>query len=79
MTGKTIRIYLVDGSPTGILTAEIMNWTGKVTVGPRARLADMAQPRMSKGLVSIYWSAPIRIPLPRTECMSVRATTFLLD
>ena len=34
MTGRTLRIYLVDGSPTGVLTAEIMNWTGKVTVGP---------------------------------------------
>jgi len=27
--GRTIRIYLVDGVPTGILTAEIINWTGK--------------------------------------------------
>ena len=43
MIGKTIRIYLVDGSPTGILTAEIMNWTGKVTVGPRSGLAEFPQ------------------------------------
>jgi hypothetical protein len=43
MTGKTIRIYLVDGLPTGILTAEIMNWTGKVTVGPRSGLAELAR------------------------------------
>jgi len=31
--GRTIRIYLVDGEPTGILTAEIINWTGKVHHG----------------------------------------------
>jgi len=42
MKGKTIRIYLVDGTPTGVLTAEIINWTGKVIVAPRPRLADLA-------------------------------------
>ena len=43
MKGKTIRLYLVDGVPTGILTAEIINWSGKVLVAPRAQLADLAQ------------------------------------
>lgn len=43
MKGKTIRIYLVDGEPTGILTAEIINWTGKVLVAPRSQLADLAK------------------------------------
>ena len=36
MKGRTIRIDLVDGVPTGILTAEIINWTGKVIVAPRS-------------------------------------------
>lgn len=35
-----MRLYLVDGSPTGILTAEIMNWTGHALVAPRSRLGD---------------------------------------
>jgi hypothetical protein len=39
--GRTIRLFLVDGAPTGILTAEIMNWTGKVVVAPRSRLPDL--------------------------------------
>lgn len=43
MTGKTIRLYLVDGIATGVLTAEIINWTGKVIVVPRAQLAALAQ------------------------------------
>lgn len=43
MKGRTIKIYLVDGSPSGIMTAEIMNWTGKLTVAPRSQLADLAR------------------------------------
>lgn len=43
MQGKTIRIHLVDGSPSGTLTAEIMNWTGRALVFPRAKLADVAK------------------------------------
>ncbi len=43
MKGKTIRIYLVDGVPTGILTAEIINWSGKAIVAPRSQLVELAQ------------------------------------
>lgn len=43
MNGKTIRLYLVNGSPTDILTAEIINWTGKIIVAPRAQLAELAK------------------------------------
>ena len=42
MNGRTIRLYLVDGQPTGILTAEIINWTGKIIVAPRAQLPKLA-------------------------------------
>ncbi|MDQ2807624.1 MAG: GIY-YIG nuclease family protein [Chloroflexota bacterium] len=43
MNGRTIRIYLIDGTPQGILNAEIMNWTGKVLVAPRTQLAELAK------------------------------------
>jgi hypothetical protein len=43
MTGKTIRIFLADGVPTGTLVAEVGNWTGKVIVVPRAQLGDLAK------------------------------------
>lgn len=43
MKGRTVRIFLVDGMPSGIITAEIMNWTGRFTVAPRSQLADLAQ------------------------------------
>jgi predicted GIY-YIG superfamily endonuclease len=42
MRGRTVRIFLVDGIPTGVLTAEIMNWIGRVTVAPRIQLTDLA-------------------------------------
>ncbi|RXZ42207.1 GIY-YIG nuclease family protein [Crenobacter cavernae] len=39
--GKSIRLFLVDGTPGGIVAAEIMNWTGHVIAAPRSRLADL--------------------------------------
>ena len=47
MTGRTLRIYLVDGAPTGVLTAEVLNWTGKMVVSPRAQLVALASGRGS--------------------------------
>ncbi|WP_458040340.1 MULTISPECIES: GIY-YIG nuclease family protein [Bacteria] len=41
MSGKQIRVYLVDGTPGGLLTAEIMNWTGHVVAAPRSDIADL--------------------------------------
>jgi hypothetical protein len=43
MTGRTIKIYLVDGIPSGVLTAEIMNWTGKFIVAPRSQWVDLGK------------------------------------
>ncbi len=31
--GRSLRLFLVDGTPNGLLTAEIMNWTGHVRRG----------------------------------------------
>ncbi len=42
-TGRTLKVFLVDGAPNGLLTAEIMNWTGHVITGPRTRLAELVQ------------------------------------
>jgi hypothetical protein len=47
--GRTVRLFLVDGSPTGILTAEIMNWTGHILVAPRSSLAEaLKRPEASR-------------------------------
>jgi hypothetical protein len=42
MTGRSIRIYLVDGDASGLLTAEVMNWSGKFVVAPRTMLKELA-------------------------------------
>lgn len=39
--GRSLRLFLVDGTPNGLLTAEIMNWTGHVLTGPRSKLAEL--------------------------------------
>ncbi len=38
MTGQHIEVFLVDGEPGGLTTAEIVGWTGHVLVGPRSKL-----------------------------------------
>ena len=39
--GKSVKLFLVDGTPNGILTAEIINWTGHVLSAPRTKLAEL--------------------------------------
>ncbi|WP_208091996.1 GIY-YIG nuclease family protein [Candidatus Blastococcus massiliensis] len=41
MNGKQIRLFLADGTPGGLLTAEIMNWTGFVVAAPRSDLSSL--------------------------------------
>src|SRR5664280_2488722 len=41
MGGKQVKLFLVDGTPGGLTTAEITNWTGHVVIGPRSKLADL--------------------------------------
>ncbi|MCA9614671.1 MAG: GIY-YIG nuclease family protein [Myxococcales bacterium] len=40
--GKSIRIYLADGTAAGIRHAELVNWTGQALLCPRSRLAELA-------------------------------------
>jgi len=52
--GRSIRLVLVDGTPNGLLTAEIMNWTGHVLTGPRSKLSKLVQ-RPEAGRAGIYF------------------------
>lgn len=52
--GKSIKLYLVDGTPQGILTAEIMNWTGHVLSGPRTKLPELLK-RHEMNRTGIYF------------------------
>ncbi len=40
--GRTVRLFLVDGNAqSGLITAEIINWTGRVLVAPRTKIAHV--------------------------------------
>lgn len=39
--GLSVRLFMVDGTPAGLVTAEVMNWTGHLLKGPRSRLPDI--------------------------------------
>lgn len=41
MSGKQIKLFLIDGTPGGLTTAEITNWTGHVLSASRSDLADL--------------------------------------
>jgi len=38
---RTIKIFLVDGEPNGLKTAELSNWVGQAIVIPRNKLKDI--------------------------------------
>jgi len=52
--GRSIRLFLADGTPGGIITAEIMNWTGHAMFAPRSRLADMIK-RQEAARTGVYF------------------------
>lgn len=46
--GRTIKIYLQDGSVTGIRYAEIVNWSGQAISIPRSKMKELVQIEESK-------------------------------
>lgn len=42
MHGRSIRMFLVDGTPQGMRTAEVGNWTGLALMCPRTELSRLA-------------------------------------
>lgn len=40
---KTIKIFLIDGEPNGLKTAELSNWVGQAIVIPRNKLKETKQ------------------------------------
>lgn len=41
MNGRQVQLFLVDGTPSGLTTAEITNWTGHVLSARRSDLGDL--------------------------------------
>jgi hypothetical protein len=60
LAGKTIKLFLVDGIPDGMRTAEIMNWTGHVLFAPRSSIVSLlSRPEVKKtGVYLLVGPAP---------------------
>lgn len=43
MPGRSVRLFLVDGTPQGLRTAEVGMWTGPALVAPRTELARLGK------------------------------------
>jgi hypothetical protein len=43
MSGKQIKLFLVEGTPGALTTAEITNWTGHVLLARRSELAELVK------------------------------------
>jgi hypothetical protein len=43
MSGKHIELFLVDGTPGGLTSAEIVNWTGQVLSAPRSEVGALVR------------------------------------
>lgn len=41
MQAATIKLFLVHGSPGGLRTAELSNWSGKAIAAPRTEISDL--------------------------------------
>jgi hypothetical protein len=66
-TGKSIRLFLADGSPHGLIAAEIVNWTGCALVVPRAELGKLAKRDETRrpGVYLLVGSDPERLTRER--------------
>jgi hypothetical protein len=41
VAGRTVRLFLADGQPQGIVIADVGNWNGKALAAPRGRLPEL--------------------------------------
>ncbi len=41
MQAATIKLFLVHGSPNGLRTAELSNWSGKAIAAPRTEISEL--------------------------------------
>ncbi|WP_213804698.1 GIY-YIG nuclease family protein [Granulicella sp. dw_53] len=51
--GQTLELYFVDGTPDGMLTATLSNWSGHVLMTPRTQLAE-ALKRVEASYTGVY-------------------------
>lgn len=81
-SGKSVRLFLVDGTPGGLVTAEIMNWTGHLLAGPRSDLLSLIRREEARrtGVYLLLGDAPdsvggIQVYVGEGDDISVRLTS----
>ena len=64
--GRSVRLFLAEGTPTGVVTAEIVNWTGHVISAPRTKLeVALKREEIRKTGVYILYGSPLDEELPQ--------------
>lgn len=74
--GRSLELYFVNGSPDGLVTAEMFNWTGHVLMVPRTRLAEAIR-RREAAYTGVYLlmgqkEGRTRLYIGETEKLSAR-------
>jgi hypothetical protein len=81
--GRSIKLFLVDGTPTGLLTAEIPNWTGHILVAPRNRIVEaLGRPEALKtGIYLLIGDDPSRpiVYVGEGDCIADRIKKHARD
>lgn len=83
--GRSVRLFLAEGTPTGILTAEIVNWTGHVLAAPRTRLeAALKRDELKKTGIYILFGSTLESDTPLVyvgegDDISLRLTSHSRD
>lgn len=84
--GRTIRLFLVDGSASGLLAAEVMNWSGKVLAAPRTQLGEiLARPEAARtGVYLLVGNDPVdpsreRVYIGEADVLSKRIASHDKD
>ena len=59
-TGRTLELYFIDGTPDGMLTAQVFNWTGRVLAFPRTQLSEaLARRDIAQAGVYFLWGEDV--------------------
>src|SRR5262249_17750275 len=77
--GRSIQLFLVDGTPTGLIIASIHGWTGSVLVSTQSTFGDLLRrPEVDRrGIYLLYGPDPedsLRMRVYIGEADSVRGS-----
>ena len=69
--GKTIELFLVNGTADSLITAELSNWNGKAIKIPRIEVASCKRDDITQAVVFDVKSPSLSIAINRTDCFTM--------